>query len=238
MSEPCDDFARRGALALERGENDEHLAGCAECRAARDAYRATARRVAAAGDGWRAPAGWEARLEQTIARRAAARRRRVWLGAGSGGLAVAALVLAVVIRSSHPPQLATLALEVVVTLPPTAAPGAGPEPARRRSGSPRVGDWLVARARGVRRQHAELRVYRTGGDVTLRCAPPGGPSLCRRDGDGIEAGVALPRIGTYRVLLMASDRPLPPPSASLDVDAAAARRGGAAVILSDAIDVL
>jgi len=66
--QPCRRFETEGALRLEQGEtpDDPHYDVCAECTAARAAYRNVARSVALARGYVSPPVGWEERVLEHI----------------------------------------------------------------------------------------------------------------------------------------------------------------------------
>ncbi|MEZ4363147.1 MAG: hypothetical protein R3B48_23435, partial [Kofleriaceae bacterium] len=70
---PCDRFARAGALDVERGVLDaEHLASCADCRDAHAAYLRLAALLRDTRPDVAPSSGWEERVRQLLASRAAA----------------------------------------------------------------------------------------------------------------------------------------------------------------------
>lgn len=220
----CDRFEREGLRRLEQGlPLDEHFDTCADCRRARAAYQRLAQELAAAGARYDPPAGWQARVRDAIERHRERSWRgwRPWVLAAAGTAAVALIVALLVVEPGPPPSLA---LQVEI-----AAGGAA-----RRGADAHPGDRLLLRASLSGARHAELRVYRNDADLVLRCAtePP-----CIRTGDVLEAALALPSPGSYQPLLLASDRPLPAPSAGLDADAGAALEAGATVDLGREVQV-
>ncbi len=81
---------------------------------------------------------------------------------------------------------------------------------------------------------AELRVYRDGRTLVLRCP---GASACTRGPSEIGATLRLEARGRYQALVLDGATALPEPADSLDDDAAAAAASGAKIILGDPLDV-
>jgi hypothetical protein len=109
-------------------------------------------------------------------------------------------------------------------------------PVRRAAGA-RPGDRLDLRAETAGSPHAELRIYRNGRELVLRCPSDSGDPSCRRDGGELRASLTLPSVGDYQAVLVLDDEPLPPPRKGLDPDAGAAFAQGAQVLLGDEISV-
>lgn len=215
----CERFESEGLALLERGEPlDEHFADCPDCRAARAAYRLLREEIAETSAEDEPPAGWQNRVWERIGER---RRRPLW-GWLLAPLSAAALAAALVLAVPRTPAAPSLVQEIV--------PGA----AVHRSTSAHAGDRLELRAGTAGSPHAELRIYRNGSDLMLRC--PGDPT-CRRDGDEIRAFLTLPSAGDYQAVLVLDDEPLPPPRNGLDPDAGAAFAQGAQVLLGEEISV-
>lgn len=158
--------------------------------------------------------GWEDRAHaRWRAARAADRRRRAYVvGAGVVALAAAA---AIVLLARKPGGPAHRGLAFAV-LPSDGGP---------RRGSYAVDDNL--RATAPRTQpHTALRVYR---DARLVVACPG-EEACRLTADGIELDLRLDAPGTYRVVVLTSAAPIPPPGAGgLDGDLLDAQTAGATI---------
>jgi hypothetical protein len=232
---PCDRFARDGALAMERdaieggGIDAAHLAGCADCRAARDAYLRLAGAVRAARPEPALPAGWQDGVRRRIA--VARRRSRArWIGGAVLAAAAAAIALWLV-RPGPGEPIAALQTSILR--------GSG----AMRATEARPGDRLQLAARVDPARAGELRVYRLAplGALILRCAPgdPAAPAACDRRGDQLSAEAALPVAGRYRAALFAGAWPdaAGHVTGSLDQDVAAARAAGLEVVLDDPIDV-
>lgn len=215
----CERFETEGLLLLERGERlNGHFATCPDCREARAAYELLREQIAEVGADDEPPADWQARVQERIAER---RRRPLW-GWALAPLGAAALAAALFFAVPRTPAAPSLAQEI--------AQG----DAVHRSGSAAPGDRLVLRAETAGASNAELRVYRNGRDLLLRC--PGATS-CRRQGSELRVTWTLPSAGTYQAVLVLDDEPLPAPGKGLDPDAGAAFAQGAQVLLGDEIDV-
>ncbi|HKH45312.1 MAG TPA: hypothetical protein VKM72_11655 [Thermoanaerobaculia bacterium] len=215
----CERFETEGLILLERGERlDGHFATCPDCREARAAYELLREQIAEAGADDEPPADWQARVRERIEQR---RRRPLW-GWVLAPLGAAALAAALFFAVPRIPTAPSLTQEI--------APGA----AVHRSASAAPGDRLVLRAETAGAPHGELRVYRNGRDLLLRCP---GDSSCRREGSELRVTWTLPSAGTYQAVLVLDDEPLLAPAKSLDADAGAAFAQGAQVLLGDEISV-
>lgn len=214
----CERFESEGLLQLERGEPlDPHFASCPDCREARIVYERLRQDLAALGAEEEPPLGWEGRVLRRIEERR--RRRWVWMLAPLGAAALAATLFFAIPRA---PATSTLFQEVVQ------------EGSVRRAESATPGDRLRLRAETGEAAHAELRIYRNGRELLLRC--PGAPS-CAQEEDEITVSFALPSPGRYQAMLLLDDQPLPSPGKGLDPDAGAALDRGAKVLLAAEIDV-
>lgn len=214
----CERFESEGLLQLEQGEPlDPHFESCPDCRQARAVYERLRRDLAALDAEEEPPLGWEGRVLRRIEERR--RRRWVWMIAPLGAAALAATLFFAVPRT---PATPTLFQEVVQ------------EGSVRRAESATPGDRLVLRAGTGEAEHAELRIYRDGRDLLVRC--PGAPG-CGREEDEITASFPLPSPGRYQAVLLLDDEPLPSPGKGLDPDAGAALDRGAKVLLGTEIDV-
>jgi len=215
----CERFENEGLDLLERGKRlDGHFATCPDCREARAVYDFLREQIVQAGADDEPPADWQARVQERIAER---RRRPLW-GWVLAPLGAAALAATLFFAVPRTPAAPSLAQEI--------APG----DAVHRSASAAPGDRLVLRAETAGAPHAELRVYRNGGDLLLRCP---GDSSCRREGSELRVTWTLPSAGTYQAVLVLDDEPLPAPGKGVDPDAGAAFAQGGRVVLGDEIDV-
>src|SRR5262249_62246874 len=124
-----------------------------------------------------------------------------------------------------PPSLAALRLDVSVLQ------GAG----GLRGGEAKPGDRLSLVADVGQARYAELRVFREERQLIFRFPPLS--SSCQRQAERLEAAAPLPSVGRYQVLLVVSERPLPPPAASFAEDSAALLNFGAKVQVSTPIQV-
>jgi hypothetical protein len=216
----CDRFETEGLLQLERGEPlDPHFAACPDCREARAVYERLRQDLAALDAEEEPSPGWEARVWQRIEERKPRRSPWLWVLAPLGAAALAATLFFAIPRT---PATPTLFQEVVQ------------EGSVRRAESATPGDRLVLRAGTGEAGHAELRIYRNGRDLLLRC--PGAPA-CGLEEDEITISFLLPSPGRYQAVLLLDDEPLPPPGKGLDPDAGAALDRGAKVLLGTEIDV-
>jgi hypothetical protein len=157
----------------------------------------------------RSPRGWEERV-LAVGRRTQA--RRTWMLA-VGGLAAAASLTAVGLRGSPmwPGQTPPLALSVVV------------ERSEPNVRAQVVGKGSIVTATVSGGRHRALWIYRADDDLRVAC--PG--VRCESEGGAMAARVPLDSVGTYTIVALASDAPIPAPHGSLDADVAAARRAGA-----------
>jgi hypothetical protein len=107
----------------------------------------------------------------------------------------------------------------------------------RRATGARPGDRLDLRAETAGSAHAELRIYRNGRDLVLRCPGDAGDPSCRREDGEIRASLTFQMVGEYQAVLVLGPEPLPQPGKGLDPDAGAAFDHGARVLLGDQISV-
>jgi hypothetical protein len=187
-------------------------------------------------------AGWQSAV--LIALRSgipAGRRGRHWRWLLWPGL-VAAGVAGFWLWRGRPHDADLLApdlLAIDVTIHPGAASMRGRPQAAGEIGSRRatVGDRLVVSASAKAANHVEIRVYRDGVGLVLRC--PGQDVGCRIDSDQVQVAVDLGAPGRYESLVTTSERPLPSPPAvtSADLDTDALIAGGAQVRLGPPVVV-
>jgi hypothetical protein len=200
---------------------DEHFAICPDCLDARAVYQRLRQDIAGIGADEEPPAGWETRVWARIGERKR-RPRWIWFLAPVGAAALAATLFFAVPRTPSSPSLVQ---EVVAGGPIRRAAGARP------------GDRLDLRAGTAGSPHAELRLYRNGRDLVLRCPSDAGDPSCRRDGDALLASLTLPSVGDYQAMLVLDDEPLPPPRKGLDADAGAVFAQGGQVVVGEEIAV-
>jgi hypothetical protein len=165
--------------------------------------------LAALGQEYRSPAGWEDRV------RAATRRRRPGRWAAIGALVAAAAALLLwwsgVGRRSED------------SLPPFEYEfaGRGADVRVRGESKPRPGDTLRATVRGGK--HRAMWLYR-GEELVHHC--PGDDGCAASDRvTSLEAALEL--LGSYTLIELRHDARIPEPTGSLDEDLAAAQRAGA-----------
>jgi anti-sigma factor RsiW len=222
----CDRFEREGLLQLERGHDlGDHFQRCPDCLAARAAYDRLRQELAGAGSGYEPPADWQVRVRAAIAQRRRPPRpwwSRLLIPAGVAA-AGAAAVLVIVVREPEPEPVVALHVGIEAAAEVT-----------RRGGEAHPGDRLQLEAHTAGARHAELRVYRHDAELVMRCStePP-----CVRDGDRLRAALRLEALGSYRSVLLVSDRPFPPPAAGLDRDVGAALETGAQAYLGEEVRV-
>jgi len=215
----CERFQEEGLLLIEQGQPlDEHFETCPDCVKARAAFERLSKEIAIIGEDDEPPPGWQARVWDRVQ----ARRRRPfwsWVLAPLGAAALAGILFFALPRTPSAPSLVQ---EI--------APG----DTVHRSAAAAPGDRLLLRAETAGSPHAELRIYRNGRDLLLRC--PGAAS-CHRRGSELRVDLTLPSAGSYQAVLVLDDQPLPPPQNGLDSDAGAAFAQDAEVLLGDEITV-
>lgn len=225
---PCDRFETEGLHRLEQGKPlDPHFATCPSCLQARARIEHIAAEIGGLGDHLEPSGDWQAktwaRIEQRRSQRSEQKgfsKRLRWLApAGTGAVLVAALIAVVALRMpSVPPGLEATLLRGETTM-------------RGLEASP--GDLLTLRA-PADAVFAELRIYRNDAELVSRCSTA---APCHRRHNLLEATFTVPGTGTYQVLLLRADQPLPAPTGNgLDADAERALAAGARVELGDDIE--
>lgn len=227
MSEASAPCARAAEAARDHTlaallDDDAHLEGCAECRAAlAGLQRLTGAIVELSGTARRRPdhvarvlAANQARAAQVLPLRRSARRRVAVFAAPLVALAAGIALVWWLRRDpatpAHP-AAPRFAFEVV------AQHGAA------LRGDAQLGDRLRVSAH----PGAALWIYRNDVELLLVC-----PRDCRRSGDALAGELPLDSIGRYQIVWLSTDR-LPPPSGDLQRDIAAARAAGATHELRD-----
>lgn len=206
----------RDDLLGHLGEDMPHVNGCPDCKARLAGYNRLADLLAAESDR-PLPDRWK---ERTLARIHGRRpRHRIAVAVAAAG-AVAAVIAVLVLRP-RPEKL-----EVSITRGPVQY---------RADSQPKPGDVLEATAWPSDEEHVEVRVYLEARYVMVRC-PGAAPPICRT-GDRIEVALPLKARGTYQVVWLLSQSPLPAPSGDLDADLQAARDAGADTLEDKPIDV-
>jgi hypothetical protein len=112
-----------------------------------------------------------------------------------------------------------------------------PDRPRTRGGEVAVGDTVVFHATALKPlpANSELRVYRDDAGIVLRC---GNQPPCELRGANLRARFAIPAIGRYRAMIVASAAALPAPTGFLDDDLAAISQiAGATWRWGDTIDI-
>ena len=225
MSENCRRFESEALLLLEEGRPlPEHFATCADCLRAQAAYqqlRAALEKPLAS-----APRdGWEARVMQAVDAAPPARTRwqeSRWLAAGSALAAAAVVVIALRVREPDEP----LGISAQVTAGPAGLRGASAHP----------GDRLQLEAKIGRARHAELRVWRDGRELVMRCSGTtiGTGFSCLHKPRALAGELRLPSVGTFQATVaIGDDAPLPPPAATLAEDSARLLAAGARLLLAE-----
>lgn len=153
------------------------------------------------------PVGWQARV---LAATAPRKRKPWWWFA----VPVAALAVVAPIVVLSQPKHQNLQLAVTVEKPSAVARGA----------SANVGDIVHAIATGGR-HHRAVWVYR---NEHLLVACPGA-AQCRSSGEVTMVDVGLTVMGSYTIVALTSNSPVPPPTGAFDLDLANAQKAGAIV---------
>jgi hypothetical protein len=218
----CDRFETEGLARFVAGEPlGPHVEGCPDCAAALARYQKLAAALANAQNDYVPPGDWEAKAWARIAQASPVRprgRAAALLGLGACFAALGVFFLS----SSGGPEALVLTAQVQRSNGPLVR--GGPALAGQvQSAAP--GDVLHLVARVPRGKVGDMRVYRGPNELVFQCATS---AACLRTKDGLEAKVTLERVGTYRTLLIAADKGLPPATGNLDADHAAAIGAGAA----------
>jgi hypothetical protein len=227
----CQRFEGEGLNRFVAGEPlDAHVEGCPDCQAALAGYQKVAAALRQANDVYVPPGDWEAKVWSRLAKQKAPRPGLRWAALVGLGATFAALA-AFFVSSGLGPDALSLTSQVERGSGPLVRGGAV-KPGEVQSAAP--GDVLHLVAAVPRGKLGDLRVYRGTNELVFQCAKS---AACIHSKDGLEARVTLDRVGTYRILLLAADKALPPASGGLDADYAEALRAGAATE-SPPIDVL
>lgn len=217
----CEHFEREGLARQEAGRPDPHVVDCADCQAARATYRRMTDALADVGADLRPRAGWE---EQVVARVAAPRRSRRWLGAGLGGALLAAAVVLLMLKPRQP-----VPHESMIARVPSGSTTRGVDEAWA------AGDSVFAFSAVA---GGAVWIYRVGAGqdgLALACDTTAiDPPRCMRKGAGVRA--ILPTMtGTYQVFAFRRAAPGPAPSTYDEATALVSRVDGWATI--EPIDV-
>lgn len=215
----CARFETEAVLALEEGlPLDEHFSTCPDCLAAREAYERLREEIASLGEADEPPAGWQARVWETIEKRK--RRRNRWpLWIAPLGVAALAALFLIWTPAQNPPGL-RIEIETGATV--------------RRGAEAQPGDLLHLTASTGGARHSELRVYRNDAELILRCSTE---APCSRRRGELRADVVLDGAGRYQPLLFLSERPLPQSASDLETDTSAALAAGAEIELGPEVVV-
>jgi hypothetical protein len=160
---------------------------------------------------------------------AAARRRRRRRVLGAAAVAAAAVVLwSIVGRRAGGPE-PTLAVKLD-------RGGAAVRPASGgdAQAAAAVGDRVVLEVSGTGKRHVEVRVFREGGSMLLRCP---GSLRCRRVDGRLIGELLLTAPGRYQAIMAVADRPLPAPEGTFAADGDRLRAARARVVVSQPIAV-
>jgi hypothetical protein len=219
----CDLFEREGLPQIERGTVlDPHFDRCPDCLEARRVYDHLILELAELDSGMNPSPAWKAAVWSRIARdrEGSTRRWSRWFIPASAIAAAAALF---VMWLGRTPEVLSVTAEV----------HAG-QAAVRGGADAHRGDALRVTATMGRHSHAELRVYFNDSEVIADCAA--GIS-CARQGETISTTAVMDSIGTYRPVLIISNKAIPRPTGTLDRDSAAALSAGAQVKAGDPVAV-
>jgi hypothetical protein len=213
----CERFEEEGLLRLEQGlPLDAHFASCPDCQAARQSYERLKSELASL-DPAEPPARLEERVWNSISKKKVARRPlRVYLFPALGLAAAAMLVIFLLpptIQQSGSPALAVDFRAGSNSVRSVVAPGSPVPP----------GTVLVLDAKPAGARYSDLRVYRNDDQLLLQSSG--------------STRVLLEVVGRYQAVLFTSNRPIPPPSTSVESDIRAAREAGAEVTLASPITV-
>jgi hypothetical protein len=163
--------------------------------------------------------GWKERTVVAVAEHQRRYERTLALAIAAGmTFAVIGVLVYVVSQRTTAPQVA-LHQEIVA---------GGTVKFRGEAAQP--GDVLLVRAETAGQRYAEIRIYRD--DRLWTRIPSDGARQ-----NEISARVVLDGLGSFQVLLITSNVPLPPTSSNLDEDAGSALRAGANIELGDPIVV-
>lgn len=216
-------------LRIEKGEEDEHVASCAECSEAVKAARQLRELLPHVGAERRPRPDWQASVLAAIdsgdADRGSRRWSRWWLAA----VPAAAALLLLLLWSRGPigsnrtdGPIPALAVELSIVR----------GSAVTRTKTANAGDLLRVRASGGS-AHSAIWIYRGEQELLLRC--PADPR-CRSEQGTLIADLRLDRPGVYLILFAASSSPIPPAGETIDRSMAALAGSGARYTLRD-VDV-
>jgi hypothetical protein len=155
------------------------------------------------------PVGWQARVLAAVAEPP---RRRWWRLALPALAAAAALAIALWVIARPPPRPT---VELALALDRSGAV--------LRGDAAHVGDVVTATARG-RAVHRAVWIFRDAGELVVACP---GAAGCRATEGALTATAALQLPGSYAIVALTSNAPIPPPTPSYDASVAAAEAAGA-----------
>jgi hypothetical protein len=193
---------------------DPHLASCSSCRGRREAFVRLHAVLASGASSRTLPPRWKERLMERARALPPAPvrrpRRRMW--AAAAACAGAAAVIVVLIWPARPPGDPVVAFKVM-------------RGTSEWRGDSSPGDDIDARGSAPGWAAAELRIYRNGRELVLRC--PGTPApACRVAGDEIAGRWRISGPGAYQIVLFAAPGALPAPRGTLDDDTRAVTAAG------------
>lgn len=211
-------------------ELPSHVRECPDCQARLDVYQRLVGQLGRESER-PLPDGWKRR---TLARvRAKQVRRKIAIAGVAMAAAAAAIILVLVTRDPPPRREAAPRLHAELMMRIEPGPITRRSSQQARSGHP--GDTLHVSFPATTARHVELRIYREGREMAVRCPGDAAPT-CRR-GDAIEIAWQLPSPGDYQVVILESPSPLPEPGGDRDTDIRAARKAGARATESEPIHV-
>ncbi|MBC7976900.1 MAG: hypothetical protein H7138_18140, partial [Myxococcales bacterium] len=104
-----------------------------------------------------------------------------------------------------------------------------PVAVRSRGTDPQLGDRVRATAAGGG-AHRGVWIYRNEAQLVVACP---GPAHCERTETTVTAEITIAAIGSYQIVVLAANAPLPTPTGRFDVDAAAAEKANVTVSRQD-----
>lgn len=204
----CDRYWREGIVLVERGQDDPHREGCADCRRAHTSRQELIDALPLVGGGSTGDPRWQAHVWQRIdAEQRGARRRWVWPLLG-----VVATACMLVLWIGRNPFGAAMARPQVEIVPVGDAMRSLPTSVGSLQAS--VGDHVRVSVG----EASEVWIYR-GEQLALRCAVHAAAPGCTPDRHGMVAEMTLDLPGMYHVLIV--DVPVLPPTGAYDADRAA-----------------
>lgn len=219
----CERFASEGALLVERGQADPHLATCDDCRAAAAGRARIVGALPLVGRGEGGDPQWQAKVWRRIASERSERGGRRWARANrwawfTGGLFAAAAAAVVLYMVRRPPAAIPETVALHDGLPKIEYVVSGPALRSTRAQVGTVGSVLKVTVEPT----VEVRLYREN-QLLLQCA--GAAKRGCRVGGGVRvAEQELTETGDYQLIMITGASA--PPTGSLDKDLAAVVSAG------------